>query len=351
MKKNKETIQIIGTMSGTSLDGLDICAVTFSHNTFTIHCAETIPYSAEMRQTLAHAHLLSGIELQQLHVDYGMFCGKAIQDFIAKHVLSIDYIASHGHTVFHTPQTGLTLQIGSGAHIAAITGISTINDFRILDVAHGGQGAPLVPIGDELLFSKYDYCLNIGGFANVSCELNNTRIAWDICATNIVLNLFAQKFDKDYDCDGTIGKKGSIHSQLLNDLQKLPYFSQQPPKSLGREWVEQEIIPVLESHKISTEDTMRTFYEHIGLQIGSVLKGSDTQTLCTGGGAFNSFLIERIQHYSESKLVLPTSEIINFKEALIFAYLGYLRITEQANCLPAVTGARKQVSGGVIWHI
>lgn len=351
MKKNKETIQFIGTMSGTSLDGLDICAVSFVNNTFTIACAKTIAYTHTMKQLLAEAHTLSGLDLHQLHVNYGIFCGEHIRDFISSNSLSIDYIASHGHTVFHTPHTGLTLQIGSGAHIAAVTGITTINDFRTHDVAHGGQGAPLVPIGDELLFAEYDYCLNIGGFANVSCKRNNVRIAWDICATNIVLNEFAKKYNQEFDTDGAIGKKGSINSQLLHDLQCIPYYALQAPKSLGREWVEREIQPLLQSYTISDYDKMRTLYEHIGMQIGTVLQGETSQTLCTGGGVLNSFMIERIQHYSQSKLCIPSHNIINFKEALIFAYLGYLRIQQKHNCLASVTGACKNVSGGVVWEV
>lgn len=348
---HNKTTQFIGTMSGTSLDGLDICAVSFSEQSFSILCAETIPYSTEMRQTLAQAHTLSGLDLQQLHVDYGIFCGNNIQNFITKHSLSIDYIASHGHTVFHTPNTGLTLQIGSGAHIAAITGITTINDFRTLDVALGGQGAPLVPIGDELLFPQYDYCLNIGGFANVSCKQNNTRLAWDICATNIVLNYYAQQLGNDYDTNGEFGKQGIVHTDLLHKLQSIPFFTLSPPKSLGREWVEQEIFPILESYRISVYDTIRTFYEHIAIQIGSTLQGTHTQTLCTGGGTLNKFMMELIQHYSESELIIPSNEIIQFKEALIFAYLGYLRIQEKHNCLASVTGAHQNVCGGVIWKI
>jgi anhydro-N-acetylmuramic acid kinase len=349
MKNNKESLFFIGTMSGTSLDGLDVCAVSFTKNSYTILYAETVSYSPTIKKSLAHAHTLSGLELQQLHVDYGIFCGNCIAEFIQKYQLHIDFIASHGHTVFHTPHTGLTFQIGSGAHIAAITGITTINDFRTLDVAFGGQGAPLVPIGDELLFSEYDYCLNIGGFANVSCTIENTRIAWDICATNIVLNTFAETMNQEFDYNGELGKQGTIHTQLLADLESIAFYNQKPPKSLGREWVEQEIYPLLHTYNLSIHDIMRTFYEHIGIQIGKVLQGKNTKTLCTGGGVYNSFMIERIQQYSESSLIIPSSELINFKEALIFAYLGFLRIQEKHNCLASVTGARKNVCGGVIW--
>ncbi|MDR1761285.1 MAG: anhydro-N-acetylmuramic acid kinase [Bacteroidales bacterium] len=341
----------IGTMSGTSLDGLDVCAVEFNDTTFHIHAAETFEFSTAWRSRLNEAFSLSGIELQQLNVDYGIYCGECINMFVAKYKLNVAYIASHGQTIFHTPHTGLTLQIGSGAHIAAITGISTICDFRSLDVAMGGQGAPLVPIGDQFLFGNYHYCLNIGGFANVSMQHDGRRIAWDICAANIVLNDYAQKYGCAYDDNGNLGRKGNCNQQLLNSLNQLAFYAQAAPKSLGREWVEREIMPLLQASNCSDFDSMRTYYEHCGYQIGNTLRNKNTQTLCSGGGVCNSLLMEIIQHYAESKLIIPTLEIIHFKEALIFAYLGYLRVQHKPNCLASVTGAAKNVCGGVIWQV
>ncbi|MCL2327289.1 MAG: anhydro-N-acetylmuramic acid kinase [Bacteroidetes bacterium] len=345
----------IGTMSGTSLDGLDLCAVEFTENSFHIHATETFEFSAEWRNRLNAAFTMSGLELQQLSVDYGKFCGECINEFVARHNIKVAYIASHGQTIFHTPQTGLTVQIGSGAHIAATTGISTICDFRTLDVAMGGQGAPLVPIGDQLLFSQYDYCLNIGGFANVSMQQGERRIAWDICAANIVLNEYAQKYGLAYDDNGNLGRKGECNQELLQKLNQLPFYAQAAPKSLGREWVEREITPILQtstSTSLSNHfDIMRTFYEHCGYQIGKTLQGKNTKTLCTGGGVCNSLLVEIIERYAESTLIVPLQEIIHFKEALIFAYLGFLRVQCKANCLASVTGARKNVCGGVIWEV
>lgn len=338
-------------MSGTSLDGLDLCAVEFSGNSFHIHAAETFEFSAEWRNRLNKAFSMSGIELQQLSVDYGVFCGACINSFVKKYRLSAHYIASHGQTIFHTPHTGLTLQIGSGAHIAATTGISTICDFRTLDVAMGGQGAPLVPIGDQLLFSQYDYCLNIGGFANVSVQQGETRIAWDICAANIVLNEYAQKHGCAYDENGNFGRKGECNQELLQKLNQLPFYAQTAPKSLGREWVEHEITPILQASNCSDFDVMRTFYEHCGYQIGKALHNKHTKTLCTGGGVCNSLLMEIIEQHAESALIVPLQELVHFKEALIFAYLGYLRVQHKPNCLTSVTGARKNVCGGVIWEV
>ena len=340
----------IGLMSGTSVDGLDICAARFSGTHYEILAAESIPYPAELHEKLLNAHTLSALELAQLHVDFGVYCGREVRDFVKKHSICADYVASHGQTVFHTPQTGLTLQIGSGAHIAAECGISTICDFRTLDVAMGGQGAPLVPIGDELLFPEYDYCLNIGGFANVSTSVDGKRIAWDICPSNIVLNSFAQKLGYEFDKDGQLGRKGTVNEQILRKLNNLSYYASSAPKSLGREWVEQEILPILSQGK-SLYDCLATYYEHCAMQIGKTLQGKDTKTLCTGGGVKNSLLMEKIAKYAQSQLVIPDEQVIDFKEALIFAYLGYLRVEGKPNCLATVTGARRDVCGGVVWHV
>ena len=340
----------IGLMSGTSVDGLDVCAATFCDDNYSILAAETYEYPEELRNQLLYAHELSAVDLAQLSVDFGKFCGKKVKEFVQKHKIQASYIASHGQTVFHTPQTGLTLQIGSGAHIAAESGIPTICDFRTLDVAMGGQGAPLVPIGDELLFSKYDFCLNIGGFANVSTNLNGKRIAWDICPANIVLNAFAQQFGQPYDKNGEIGRKGQVNTELFNALNEIDYYSQNAPKSLGREWVEQNIQPLFEKYNLSPEDAMCTYYEHCGYQIGHSLK-KHSLTLCTGGGAKNRFLLERIAHYTGAEIVIPEAKLVDFKEALIFAYLGYLRINGKPNCLATVTGAKKDVCGGVVWRV
>lgn len=341
----------IGLMSGTSVDGLDICAATFSQSSYKIVAAKTCEYPDDLHKSLLNSHNLTALELAQLHVDFGKFCGQKVKEFVKGNNIKASYIASHGQTVFHTPQTGLTLQIGSGAHIAAESGISTICGFRTLDVAMGGQGAPLVPIGDELLFSQYNYCLNIGGFANVSTNKAGKRIAWDICPSNIVLNAFAQNFGCNFDKNGELGQKGNVNLQLLDDLNNLKFYSQNAPKSLGREWVETNINPLFAKYKLNDYDAMRTYYEHCAMQIGKTLQGKNTKTLCTGGGVKNSFLIQLIQNYSESKLIVPETELIDYKEALIFAYLGYLRVAKQNNCLSSVTGATKDVCGGVIWEI
>ncbi|MDA3883432.1 MAG: anhydro-N-acetylmuramic acid kinase [Bacteroidales bacterium] len=337
---------LIGTMSGTSLDGLDICAVTFQDTHYSIVQTKTIEYPKALQKKLALAHTLSGKDLAQLSVDYGIFCGKEIHTFGKTYSIHAEYAISHGHTVFHTPKTGVSLQIGSGSHISKHSKLNVIYNLRNMDIAHGGQGAPLVPIGDEYLFPEYDYCLNIGGFANVSTRDKDKRIAWDICGANIILNHYSQKAHKQYDKNGELGSRGTIQTNLLNKLNSLPYFSKSYPKSLGREWIEESILPIINQYNYSLADILRTIYEHIAIQIGDTLSKSASKTLCTGGGCHNAFLIDLIQKYSSSNLIIPTPELINFKEALIFAYLGYLRINNLPNCLASVTGASQDTCGG-----
>ncbi len=349
----KEKYKAIGVMSGTSLDGLDIAAVDFIlHDEewkFSLISAETVPYKKNWVKTLTDAPYLSGEELTFLHSKYGEFLGNEIKRFLHKHNYTPDIIASHGHTVFHLPDKGYTLQIGNGANIAAITNILTVSDFRSSDVALGGQGAPLVPVGDRLLFSEFDYCLNLGGFANISFENNGNRIAFDICPVNIVLNYFAQQQELPYDKDGNLGKKGKINYELLEGLNQIPYYHIPPPKSLGREWVENEFFPVLEQFNISDSDKLRTVYEHIAIHITKPLTGNK-KILITGGGAFNSFLIERIKANQNIEVIAPSPDIANFKEAIIFAFLGILRIKNINNCLASATGASKDHCSGIIFQ-
>ncbi len=341
-------------MSGTSLDGMDLAACDFelkdSKWHFEIVEAETVSYSQEWETRLMKAPSLSGVELTELHSKYGEFVGKTVDHFMKRTGFSPDLIASHGHTVFHQPEKGFTLQIGNGAEIAAKTQITTIADFRMGDVALGGQGAPLVPIGDEHLFPEYDFCLNLGGFANVSYREDEKRIAYDNCPVNIVLNFYAQKLGIPYDKDGATGATGRIHLPLLNKLNKLSYYSQLPPKSLGREWVEKEFFPLVESFPIPGPDKLRTIYEHIAIQIAKI-SSDNGKLLITGGGAYNSFLIERIKTLSSLEVTLPDPRIIEYKEALIFAFLGVLRIQNKINCLSSVTGASKDSSCGIIFEL
>ena len=340
-------------MSGTSLDGLDLVATEFWQKkekwNFKIVLAKTISYSQNWQNWLSCSPTLSGEKLIELHSKYGRFLGNETKQFINETGFKPDLIASHGHTVFHQPEKGFTYQIGNGADVAVITGITTVSDFRTGDVALGGQGAPLVPIGDKLLFSDYKYCLNLGGFANISFEENNRRIAFDICPVNFILNHFAEKQGLQFDKNGELGKSGKVEIKLLEKLNQIDFYQEQPPKSLGREWVENIFMPVLNNTGISDNDKLRTVYEHIAQQITRISAGSG-KMLVTGGGAFNSFLIERIKNLTNAEIVIPSNEIVNFKEALIFAFLGVLKICGQNNCLSSVTGAKHDHSSGIVFQ-
>lgn len=343
---------ILGLMSGTSMDGLDLAYCTFSFEgkwQFVLLAGETIPYTESMRLQLSKAAGLSGEELMKFHADFGRFIGSASKDFIKKNNISPEYISSHGHTIFHQPVNGLTFQLGNGATIAAESGVSVISDFRTTDVAYGGQGAPLVPIGDRLLFGDYDYCLNLGGIANVSFEENGERIAFDVCACNLVLNWLAEKQGKLYDKDGEIAMAGIVQTDLLDKLNRLSYYSKKHPKSLGREDIERDILPILKKSGYSTEDLSATFCRHIGMQIGAVTSVSEKKMLLSGGGVFHPVLAAEIKKASKAKLNIPTYNIINFKEAIIFAFLGVLRLRGETNALSSVTGASKDNVGGSIF--
>lgn len=344
----------IGVMSGTSLDGLDIAAVEFSRNNsgwnFQLVHAETVLYSAKWESNLRNAPTLSGENLIHLHSAYGKLIGNEINSFLKKTGFKPDLIASHGHTVFHQPCKGFTYQIGNGAEIASLTQILTIADFRSGDVALGGQGAPLVPVGDRLLFSEYDYCLNLGGFANVSFENSGKRIAFDVCPVNIVLNQLAELQGYLFDKDGLLGQKGELCQPLLDELDNLSFYHQNPPKSLSREWVENDFNPVLNKFNIAVTDKLRTVYRHAAFQISKIFKPNQ-RVLITGGGAFNSFLISELGKLSETELIIPSDEIVKFKEAIVFAFLGVLRLKNEPNCLASITGAKKDSSGGIIFQV
>jgi anhydro-N-acetylmuramic acid kinase len=342
----------IGIMSGTSLDGVDFCLVKFDHIgdnwKYRIVCAESEPYPSEMKDRLNNAQKLSAFEYAKLHSDYGSYLGAHINAFIVRNNANPSFIACHGQTIFHQPQIGLTSQIGSGACIAAATGIDTICDFRTTDVALGGQGAPLVPIGDRQLFGDYEYCLNLGGFSNISFEDGSTRRAYDICPVNYVLNSYMRSIGKDYDRDGEFARSGNVSPELLERLNALPFYSQSGPKSLGREWVESEVFPLIDSYDIPLQDKLRTFCEHVAIQISANAKRG--RVLVTGGGAHNKFLMERFRAVSpQCEYVIPDDLTVDFKEALIFAFLGDLYIEDIPNCVSSVTGASRDCIGGCLY--
>lgn len=342
----------VGAMSGTSLDGLDLAVVEFRRTenrwNFSIVAAKTVKYSNDWEEKLRTAPELFGEKLIELHNIYGKYTGQQINRFIKTHRLLPDLIASHGHTVFHQPEKGFTFQAGNGACIAIETGITTVADFRTADVALGGQGAPLVPVGDRLLFSEYESCLNFGGFANISFEKDGQRIAFDICPVNFILNDLARKLGKPYDENGELGRQGKIDNQLLEKLNRLDFYNQLPPKSLGKEWMDRYFFPVIEESNLTVQSKMRTVYEHIALQIAKAAPTTG-KMLVTGGGIFNSFLVERFRQHLKCEIVIPPAEIINYKEALVFAFLGLLRYLGKINCYASVTGAKRDSSVGVIF--
>jgi anhydro-N-acetylmuramic acid kinase len=344
---------VIGLMSGTSIDGVDIACCEFEkvRNTwnFKVLVADTIQYDNIWKKRLQEAHLVKDVkDFLMLDKEYGAFLGQHVNHFIERHGVSCQIIASHGHTVFHEPEKKITVQLGHGASIAAITGITTINDFRSMDVALNGQGAPLVPVGDQLLFNNYDYCLNLGGFANISFTNFKKRIAFDVCPVNTVLNAMAIKLNKPFDRKGEIGEEGEIIDNLLLKLNNLPYYYLDPPKSLAREWLEKDFLPLIEPCK-NIPHILRTLYEHIADQVSTSVKCSkDNKVLVTGGGAYNSFLMSRIKSKSAAEFQLPDPVLIDFKEALIFAFLGVLRHRNEINCLASVTGADRDSICGTI---
>ncbi len=350
-------VTAIGLMSGTSLDGLDICLAEFiltkNNWEYTFIDATTIAYTQSFKEELSGAYTKTGRDLMLTDARFGSWCGKQVVEFLSKngHLnRKIDIIGSHGHTVFHEPTNGFSTQIGNGAHIAASTRIPCVNNFRSADVARGGQGAPLVPIGDELLFNDYQYCLNLGGFANISYKESGKRVAFDICPANMPLNIIVAKENFEFDENGNIARSGKVNQLLLRELNSLEFYSSPGAKSLGREWFEDKFSPIIQKYSISNNDLLRTICEHIAIQIANIISQKPKgKVLVTGGGAKNSFLVELIQNRIESSIVIPSIKIVDYKEALIFGFLAALFITKNVSCLASVTGASENSIGGSLY--
>ncbi|WP_396168604.1 anhydro-N-acetylmuramic acid kinase [Flavobacterium sp.] len=355
MKKNN--YNVIGLMSGTSLDGVDLAHITFHLDnnkwSFEILESETIGYSENWINKLKVAVDYSDAELEKLNQDYTKLLASIIVAFVDKHhIENLDAVCSHGHTILHQPKNGITLQIGNLPEIAAFTNQTVVCNFRVQDVKLGGQGAPLVPIGDRILFSDYDYCMNLGGFSNVSFEQNGERIAFDISPVNTVLNFYANQLGLKYDDKGQLSRTGIIYKLLLNELNSLEYYNQPFPKSLGFEFVKGVVLPIIEKYEIRIEDKLRTFTEHIAYQTSLALPTKKGSLFITGGGAYNDFIIERIESYlTEMKIIIPSAKILEYKEALIFALLGILKLRGEINTLCSVTGAKMDHSSGEIYTV
>lgn len=355
--------KVIGLMSGSSLDGLDIC-YTFLKETrgewsFDIQEADCIAYDTEITEELLHARQLSVSDFLKLHTRYGRYIGEQVNEFINKYSLQhkVHFIATHGHTVFHEPDNKTSFQIGDGATIAAVTGLPVISDLRSLDVALGGQGAPIVPIGDKLLFGDFDYWLNIGGIANITVKQGESMLAFDVCPANQILNALAEQEGKLMDEEGNFAKQGKLLVDVFSQLNAEAYYKIQPPKSLSNEAAKELIFPHLMQSPHDNKDMLHTVVAHIASQVAEVVKKyppqkEQAQMLITGGGAFNNFLVEQITEALaplQVHVVVPYEQVVKFKEALVMALIGTLRWREENNVLSAVTGASKDTISGALW--
>lgn len=347
----------IGLMSGSSLDGLDIAYVEFLENagkwTYEILAADCYEYSGEWADRLKNATELNARDYLLLHTDYGHYLGEQVNRFIKANKLQyqVGLVASHGHTTFHEPGNQMTGQIGDGAAIAAETQLPVVSDLRAMDVAFGGQGAPIVPIGEKNLLGDYDYFLNIGGIANISLNAEN-YIAYDICPANRVLNMLAQEAGKQYDSEGQMARSGVVIDALLNELNALDYYNQPYPKSLANSFGVDVVYPIVKKYDASINDLLATYTAHIAQQIKNAADGNEKKLLVTGGGAFNTFLIESLQEVLKEKnvsVVVPDENLVKYKEAIIMALIGVMRWREEYNVISSVTGAKRASIGGALW--
>ena len=356
LSKNQNHFYVLGLMSGTSLDGLDVVVAHFELDPdgiwkYSIERAETLAYSSQWEMRLDQAHLLSREELNQLNVAYTQWLSERLTTYITKHKLQdLDAICFTGHTVLHQPEKGITVQLGNLSNIVDQLPCPVVCDFRTQDVALGGQGAPLVPVGDRFLFSEYDGCLNLGGFANLSKMKEIPPVAFDVCAFNRVLNPLSNQLGFSFDKDGQLAQSGELIKPLLDQLNQLPYYNKLGPKSLGREWVEATLLPILNQFNgVPTEDLLHTYLHHCAYQIGRLWRTGE-RILLTGGGAHNLFFVKLLSFYSEGKFDLLDKQTIDFKEALVFGFIGVLRLRGEVNCYAAVTGAKQDHVVGKIFY-
>jgi len=352
-ERMQASYNVTGLMSGTSLDGVDLayCNLTINAGkwSYEIIQASTIPYPDRLRSDLMNALHYGPEKIRELDEETGKYYGEILNHFHQRLQIKPDIISSHGHTIFHEPERGITFQAGNGDVMASITGIKVVNNFRQKDVEQGGQGAPLVPLGDRLLFGEYDICLNIGGIANLSFESGSRRIAYDISPANMLFNYLSGKIGKDFDEEGSVAASGGVDKALLNKLNILNYYNSKPPKSIGKEWFEKHMKPLMDESGLNIPDQLATAVEHVAYQISNALKRKSIPSiLATGGGILNTFLRERIEALSGCKLTLPHNRIIEYKESLVFGLLGILRIRDEINCLASVTGASMDLCTGDI---
>ena len=349
----KKHYKVVGIMSGTSLDGLDFVLVEFFKETkwcFKLISSSTYPYPQKIYEKLKDSSSLHLKEIISLDQFYTIYLSKQINRFLKKNNQhEIDFVSSHGHTVLHQPRLGITYQIGNLPSLAKLINKKVICDFRSKDVKMGGEGAPLVPVGEIKLFHQFDTFINLGGFANLTIKNEKKIIAYDICPVNIILNFIANKINKSKDKDGELASSGKLIPELEKKLNDIKFFKLKPPKSLGYEWVKDNILPILKSYeKHSINDVLNTYTIFIAKQISNELRGRK-EVLITGGGVFNSFLVNQIKNQTSCMISIPDEKIVNFKEAIIFAFLGLLRDQNQVNCYASVTGAKNNHSSGSIF--
>ena len=350
-------MKVLGIMSGTSMDGVDLalCDVRKTNQGWQSDIIKgiTVPYSESWRVRLSQLRYQNAEVYAKTDVFYGRYLGELASAFLSETGLKADLIASHGHTIFHTPKSWITAQIGDGATLNAFAKVPVVSNFRRADVGLGGQGAPLVGMGDEVLFGDYDFCLNLGGFCNVSTSHQGRRIAFDIAPCNIVLNRLARERDLQFDENGALAEAGVIDYTLLNALNEIEFYSREYPKSLGREWINKNFWHIVrEFDDLSVEDRMKTLVMHIAIQVRKAVESVSEKPLhessmyVTGGGAFNDCLIDHLRSELACEVVVPEANMINYKEAMIFALLGAMRVHNQCNTLSSATGASEDWVAG-----
>ena len=361
-----KSYRVIGLMTGSSLDGVDVAYCVLEENngawTYKIEVADCIPFSKQWKQMLQGLVMQNAVNYLKAETAFGKYLGEVVRDFMNAHSLEgkVDFVSSHGQTIFHQPENNMTSQIGDGAAISAACGLPVVCNFRTHDVALGGQGTPIAPIADLKFFTDYQFCLNLGGISNISVKTGGDKIiGYDISGCNTVLNLLAQEMGVEYDKNGEISQTGNVHQQLLEELNKQWFYEKPYPKSLGGGWVTKVFMPFFKKYKLPVQDKLRTAVEHIAVQIGKDLArimqtekmdaAVPYKMLVTGGGAFNQFLMERIAYYSPVEIHVPDRNIVKFKESLLIALMGCLRVRNEVNVLKSVTGAREDSCGGEVF--
>ncbi|MGB0167057.1 MAG: anhydro-N-acetylmuramic acid kinase [Luteibaculum sp.] len=342
----------LGIMSGSSLDGLDLALSEYTLNqekwSFKILHRDSIELPDNLKELLKTSTSLSGEDLVLLDITYGKWIASQLGDFLADYPKP-DVVGLHGHTVFHKPDLGYSLQIGSADHVAASVSCPVVSNFRQKNIALGGQGAPLVPIGDFHLFNDFDACVNLGGICNTTLLNRQDLLAWDISACNQVFNFLAHEMGQAFDKDGVIALSGSLDEDLLQALNRLSYYDLKAPKSIGNHWVKENFIPLVQRAKSSVPDKMHTVQRHLVDRICTELKSYGVKkALLTGGGAHNANFVQRLRDQGDIEFIVPEKQIVDFKEAIIFGFLALLRILCKENILSSYTNSKFNLSGGSI---